>query len=203
MRCIQLVVKPAASLAFLLFMLGQVHAAVITIDFDGFTQTSSFQGGTEDGFVVGNISGPVAVDGNYLGPYSGTNSIHHDAPGFASFSLYGTSGQLFTLSSFVAGSEFGGADPLTLRGYLNGSLVGTDVFDPNPAGSYISFTPTNLLGVTIDTLEFDLGPAGPGPTHIDDIMLNEVSSVPEPTSMAIFGLGALGMAYRARRKNHR
>ena len=24
--------------------------------------------------------------------------------------------------------------------------------------------------------------------------------VPEPTSMAIFGLGALGMAYRARRK---
>ena len=27
------------------------------------------------------------------------------------------------------------------------------------------------------------------------------SAVPEPTSMAIFGLGALGMAYRARRKN--
>jgi hypothetical protein len=26
-------------------------------------------------------------------------------------------------------------------------------------------------------------------------------SVPEPTSMAIFGLGALGMAYRARRKS--
>jgi hypothetical protein len=26
------------------------------------------------------------------------------------------------------------------------------------------------------------------------------SAVPEPTSMAIFGLGALGMAYRARRK---
>lgn len=29
------------------------------------------------------------------------------------------------------------------------------------------------------------------------------SEVPEPTSMAIFGLGALGMAYRARRKNRR
>jgi hypothetical protein len=26
------------------------------------------------------------------------------------------------------------------------------------------------------------------------------SAVPEPTSMAIFGLGALGVAYRARRK---
>jgi hypothetical protein len=26
------------------------------------------------------------------------------------------------------------------------------------------------------------------------------AAVPEPTSMAIFGLGALGMAYRARRK---
>lgn len=29
------------------------------------------------------------------------------------------------------------------------------------------------------------------------------SAVPEPSTMAIFGLGALGMAYRARRKSHR
>ena len=34
----------------------------------------------------------------------------------------------------------------------------------------------------------------------NDLILNYSAPVPEPTSMAIFGLGALGMAYRARRK---
>ena len=40
---------------------------------------------------------------------------------------------------------------------------------------------------------------------IDDLnggpqLIGQYAAVPEPTSMAIFGLGALGMAYRARRK---
>jgi len=34
----------------------------------------------------------------------------------------------------------------------------------------------------------------------NDLILNYSAPVPEPTSMAIFGLGALGMAYRARRR---
>jgi hypothetical protein len=39
---------------------------------------------------------------------------------------------------------------------------------------------------------------GPAFFQLDNVQL---SSVPEPTSMAIFGLGALGLAYRARRKS--
>lgn len=35
----------------------------------------------------------------------------------------------------------------------------------------------------------------------DTAIVTPAGSVPEPTSMAIFGLGALGMAYRARRKS--
>jgi hypothetical protein len=35
----------------------------------------------------------------------------------------------------------------------------------------------------------------------NDLILNYSAPVPEPTSMAIFGLGALGFAYRARRKS--
>jgi hypothetical protein len=197
MKCCHLF-QLVAFVAVLIASAGQVQAAVITIDFDGFAPSSAFGGGVEDGFIVGSISGPVAVNGDYLGPRSGINSIHHDAGQLASFSLSNTIGEKFTLSSFFAGSAFGGADPLTLKGYLNGSLVGTDVFDPNPPSSYMFFTPTNLSGVIMDLLVFEMGPAGPGPTHIDDIELN---TVPEPTSMAIFGLGTFAMAYRARRKS--
>ena len=39
-----------------------------------------------------------------------------------------------------------------------------------------------------------------GPQVIGQYSFVSSAAVPEPTSMAIFGLGALGMAYRARRK---
>ena len=39
-----------------------------------------------------------------------------------------------------------------------------------------------------------------GPQLIGQYSVGSSAAVPEPTSMAIFGLGALGMAYRARRK---
>ena len=40
-----------------------------------------------------------------------------------------------------------------------------------------------------------------GPQLIGQYSVGSSAAVPEPTSMAIFGLGALGMAYRARRKS--
>ena len=40
-----------------------------------------------------------------------------------------------------------------------------------------------------------------GPQLIGQYSFVSSAAVPEPTSMAIFGLGALGMAYRARRKS--
>ena len=39
-----------------------------------------------------------------------------------------------------------------------------------------------------------------GPVVIGQYSVSGISAVPEPTSMAIFGLGGLGMAYLARRK---
>ncbi len=173
-----------------------VHADNVIIDFDGFAPTFAFPGGVEDGFLIGSISGPVAVNSDYLGPFSGPNSIHHDTAGPASFTLTNVSATPFRLESFYAGSAFGGAEPLIISGFLNGSLVGSDTYDPNPPDSYIFFTPTNLAGVMVDTLVFDLGPAGPGPTHVDDI---ELTTIPEPSTTALLGACLIGAWIRRRR----
>ena len=162
--------------------------AMLLIDFDDFTPASPFAGGVEDNFLIGDISGPVAVSPSHLGPYSGTNSIHHDSASNATFSLAATSGSPFELLSFFAGSAYGGGETLTIHGYLNGSLVGSDSFSPNPAGSYVQYVPVNLAGMSVDSLVFDMGPAGPGPTHIDDIALS-FTAIPEPAS--VLGIACL------------
>ena len=179
----------------------QLRAAPVTIDFDSFSSTTSFGGGVEDGVLISGISGPVAVSGAYLGAFSGPNAIHHQAPGNASFSLTLLSGGDFTLTSFRSGSAFGGANLLNVSGFNNGLLVGTDSFNPNPPGSYFLFSPTLLAGINIDQLVFNMGPAGPGPTHIDNIALNTVaSSVPEGAStLGLLGLTIMVLATLRRR----
>lgn len=175
------------------------NADLVTIDFDSFAPTTSFGGGTEEGFVIGNVLGPVAVNSDFLGPFSGANSIHHNSASLASFEITHEMGSLFELESFRAGSAFGGAEPLTISGFVGGALVGSDVYDPNPADSYFLFNPTNLLGVQVDRLVFDLGPAGPGPTHIDDIIVNGPNAVPEPSAAILGFAGTLALITRRRR----
>ena len=146
-----------------------------TIDFDSFAPTVAFPGGVEDGFLIEVPIGPIAVNGDFPvllgGPFSKPNSIHHPTDSPAAFALTNVDGDAFTLESFYAGSDFGGADPLIVSGFFEGAAVGMDVFDPNPPGTYVMFTPTNLAGVMVDTLLFDMGPSSLGPTHIDDITL--------------------------------
>ena len=152
-----------------------LRAGEITIDFDSFAPTAAFPGGVEDGFLIDVPIGPIAVDGLFPallgGPFSEPNSIHHPADATAAFTLTNIDGSAFMLESFYAGSDFGGADPLIVTGFVEGVAVGVDVFDPNPPGTYVMYKPKNLAGVPVDTLLFDLGPSSVGPTHIDDITL--------------------------------
>lgn len=154
---------------------GGVARGEITIDFDSFAPTAAFPGGVEDGFLIDVPIGPISVDGLFPvllgGPYSAPNSIHHPTDAHAAFAITNINGSAFTLESFYAGSDFGGADPLIVTGFFDGVVVAVDVFDPNPPGTYVMYTPKNLLGVPVDTLFYDLGPSSVGPTHIDDITL--------------------------------
>ena len=187
----------AAILGFAVSMIALTPFAngdLVTIDFDSFTPTTSFSGGVEDGFLIDAISGPVAVSGQYLGPFSLGNSIHHQSPGVAVFELSQVSGDLFQLESFRAGSTFESLVPFTVSGFVGGTLVGSEVYTPT-VDSYQLLTAPSLQGVYLDRVVFDLGNAQIGPTHIDDIVVN---TIPEPP-LAILGFALLGLAFRRRR----
>ena len=67
------------------------------------------------------------------------------------------------------------------------------------SGSYS----VSLLAGQVFTLRANTVDSGVGrsETTVSNFMASNFMAVPEPTSMAIFGLGTLGMAYRSRRKS--
>lgn len=84
-----------------------------------------------------------------------------------------------------------------------------------PTGNQITWNPTNVdldiasmlngLGAGNYQLEFRIDIpqyfAGPAQFAIDNISLDtQVSTIPEPASLTLFGIGAVGMAYAARRR---
>jgi len=184
-------------LIFVCLFAGSANATLI--DFDAFS-AGFFTGGTEDGFII-NVDPNSDLDTNsdFLGPFSGVNSLHHATGTQSGITL--SNGGLFTFSSLQAGGYFGGAEALTVIGLFSGGIVGTDIFSP-PNFTYSLFSAVNLAGVTIDTLHIDMGPSHFGPTHIDNIIVDTVSiSVPEPSTLAIFALGIMGLtSYRFKKQ---
>jgi hypothetical protein len=113
-----------------------------------------------------------------------------------------------TIDGSFGGTWSGSSDDTSF--YSNGSSFSPD-FGPN---SFIGFRFSSGGGFnygyievlwnwtgTTSTSSFQLLSAAYEDQENTAIVTPGGSVVPEPTSMAIFGLGALGMAYRARRKS--
>lgn len=210
MRFVSSWFRAAGAACLGLYMAGSASAAVIVniteVGSDvQLTLSGSFTSLTIAGSGSGGQTSQVA-----LGSFSGFGLNYIDLAGGSNPNYYGYS--LYSKSSNTYWGNFSAtADSQTISGfnYLSISTTGLSLDKSYGFGSALSasaiFSNKSIasLGITNpgtyvytygnsttnDTVTFNIGssPSGGG-------------AVPEPTSMAIFGLGALGFAYRARRK---
>jgi hypothetical protein len=186
-------------------MINSAHAAVAT-----YTLSGGKISGTLDGVSFSNANFTITADAdpdNFVPGFFGgfapmlsqpaTSTMTID--GFATFQITSPGFMVF-LADFSIDEPnlaFGGFgldldSPIDAAGFGIGGLVPslsgnvTIIGDLSLSGGYPFMTNTGVLVVTV----------------VDDFggTFTGEFPVPEPTSMAIFGLGSLGMAYRARRK---
>ncbi|MFO1511641.1 MAG: PEP-CTERM sorting domain-containing protein [Verrucomicrobiota bacterium] len=87
----------------------------------------------------------------------------------------------------------------------NSEVSRTANLTPVPGASYLAFNLSGLVPAGADTARvvyaiqsFSTSPLGNGTVYVDDMSFTTV--VPEPTSMALLGLGGLALAVARRRK---
>jgi hypothetical protein len=184
----------AAAVAGLSF--GQAYASPIVLDFDAFA-AGSFTGtlGTEDGITISAMGGVPYIDdfslfGNPL------NGFFNDETGSTStFSFVGSG--LFTFDTLdIVGGLFGGASgDVTVEGYLGGVLQASDTF--SPTSSFTTVSAAGLAGLGIDRLDVLMPEFG---VSADNLVLG--NSIPEPTTLALLGLGLAGVGWSRRKQTH-
>lgn len=211
MRFVSSWFRAAGAACLGLYMAGSASAAVIVNitevgsdvqltlsgSFTSLTTAGSGSGGTTSRVALSSFSGSFGRNDIYLAGGS--------RPDYYDYSLYSKSSNTYwgnvaatadsqTISGFnylvisTSGlkldKSYGFGSALSASAiFSNKSIASLGITNP---GTYV-YTYGN--STTNDTVTFNIGssPSGGG-------------AVPEPTSMAIFGLGALGFAYRARRK---
>jgi hypothetical protein len=178
------------------------NASLITIDFEGFN-TGSFSNGVEDGVVITTtgdtrliISDPRIGSGNFM---ASAQCCSHST--LYNFTLQ--SGEIFSFVQFDLGGYFEGGDDVVVEGFLGGISQGVDSFHTttSPLAPFAVEGATNLLGVGIDELTIRLFNGRDFPM-MDNIVLNDAVQVPEPSTLAIFALGMLGLASRRMKKQY-
>jgi hypothetical protein len=194
-RAIQL----ALCLAVMAVMAGQSQAAVVMSMVDKLDGTVEL---TYTGYI--NTAGLTA-----LGPSNGVSS--GIAPSGGLIQRAGVTSLFFTGSS-TAGQTFG-TGGLTVATTSSGSAINVNFNSPTTLalpGGYVSGGAISgsmtfsgsfaSLGINPVARTFSWGLGGAGSSVSLTFSSGTGGAVPEPTSMAIFGIGALGIAYRARRK---
>ncbi|MCB9770724.1 MAG: PEP-CTERM sorting domain-containing protein [Candidatus Omnitrophica bacterium] len=172
---------------------GPVGATCVTIDFDAYPGGYYNPGETlnEDGFTI-TVLGDQVLLGNGFGE---TGIGVAQANPSVSPLLRFENGGLFQFASFDLRNQpfYGQGLDMTVTGYLGAAVVAVDVF--TPGNTYATASASNLAGQTIDRLEISL-PVEDNFTNLDNVVVCEV---PEPTTMALLGAGAVGLVVKRRR----
>lgn len=169
---------------------GIVNGGFETGDFTGWTQS----GNTISSGVKGEFEGVMPAEGNFQAFFGPRNS-----PGFLSQGVATSVGELYNLSFSLANL---GGTPSTFEVFANGVLLDS-LINPNAFG-YTSFSYDVIATSPSTTITFGFQ-HDPHFFLLDDVSFNQgdVTGVPEPTTMGIFGIGAivsLGTALRRRLK---
>jgi hypothetical protein len=202
------------SIAAIAIGLASMGANASTIDFQnlsfgdcayyGYNVSSGgfdFTGNPADGALFGCSAG--LIGGN-------TSNALINANSRSMLTMTRTGGGVFDLTSFYAGSRFDYLNPNGFNSYgqaMGMDLVGT-VSGGGTVNASITFNGGNfaqyLMGAGFSNLtSVTMSVAGLGDTIeflIDDIVVDESTQVPEPGSLALLGLGILGLAAQRRRK---
>lgn len=217
MRCFHLFQLAVSCMALLVATAGQLQAAVININLAAAGTNSVNITGLNAGKTFG--SSRTEVDGfigtNQLRIRFDSSRIGLDPENSMRMAINGgsTSPHRFGAGATIDGS-FGGSWSSSNGDTSFNSDGDSGSFSPDfGANSFIGFRAPSASGFIYGYIEVLWNWTGTSSTssfqllsaayedQVDTAIVTPGGSVvPEPTSMAIFGLGALGMAYRARRK---
>lgn len=178
------------------------HAAPVTINFNtlGGANDSTFSTYSESGFTVSAQSGTWIVA-------SGSGSFGDPEPDIftePSGTLAVTDGGgLFNFDSLDLGffTASDGSENYTITGFSNGTQVYTQTgsLSDNTSQTFLTLNGTHQsTAITSFTIALSGNDDG---INVDNIDLNTVAAAtPEPSTLALFGTGILGLAGAARRK---
>jgi len=178
------------------------HATVIdfeTVLTDQFSNPQTVQGFDWDFSSAGWFIGPQDTAYCPSCTSNGTSNLHASGDKDGS-----TASVLMTLNGGGAFDLFGldGAtenstetNQLSILGMFSGSIVDIDgVFDSYSLSGFQNLVSVEFSSVNSDTFNF-------GGFSVDNLQLNAVSAVPEPATLALFGIGLAGLGFARKKKN--
>jgi hypothetical protein len=175
---------------------GSAHAAVIDFDSLPLTAPVFFSGVfTEDGFTLD-------FDEYFYGPGSTSTpccEVEREVFSDGILTITKSGGGTFTFDSVDWELEYGELATISLEGYLGAALQGIDSFSTSLL-SYATFPSSVLSGVAIDRLVIKADRDSFDGGALDTLVLSE-RDAPEPTTLALLGLGLAGLGV-ARRRLH-